>query len=398
MKSAFYFSSPLNHLILQITENEFFNFNTQMTPTEICDYCVLNGWQFVLYRLPKDNKFTLIIQSGSYPALSDLDLIFKTYKGFVVAPFTPNSATKIQFIHSDYKLEFHSWEEQLAFPHFIKTLNPKFQFLAQKENKEFSTQKQAFIEHIEQAKQAFADKILEKVVLSAIQVIPAPQFDNLVLFKKMANAYPGVMLYMLYLQDNTMWMGATPELLLHQAPNQLTSVALAGTKAISNSQNGEHWSEKEIIEQQLVKQHVEKCFKKVYSNPVEISSTKTFSTGHLLHLKTDFLLRNLTEEMKNSFSVFLQLLHPTPAVAGTPTKTAIDFILQHENHDRAYYSGFLGPVNIQSQIHLYVNLRCLKYVHEHLYFYSGAGITPNSIPEKEWNEIMMKAQTLIKLL
>jgi hypothetical protein len=38
-------------------------------------------------------------------------------------------------------------------------------------------------------------------------------------------------------------------------------------------------------------------------------------------------------------------LHPTPAVAGQPKEEAICFIKQLEPHDRAYYTGFLGPLD-----------------------------------------------------
>jgi hypothetical protein len=39
-------------------------------------------------------------------------------------------------------------------------------------------------------------------------------------------------------------------------------------------------------------------------------------------------------------------LHPTAAVCGLPKEAAKAFILENEEYDREYYSGFLGELNI----------------------------------------------------
>src|SRR5689334_1194940 len=35
----------------------------------------------------------------------------------------------------------------------------------------------------------------------------------------------------------------------------------------------------------------------------------------------------------------VDLVHPTPAVAGSPTGAAVDFIARHERHARGFYAG-----------------------------------------------------------
>ena len=90
----------------------------------------------------------------------------------------------------------------------------------------------------------------------------------------------------------------------------------------------------------------------------------------------------------------LELLHPTSAVCGTPKTEALNYITRTENYKRELYSGFLGPVNIQKETHLFVNLRCLQVTENRLLFYAGAGITEDSDPEKEWKETEHKCKTL----
>jgi isochorismate synthase len=76
----------------------------------------------------------------------------------------------------------------------------------------------------------------------------------------------------------------------------------------------------------------------------------------------------------------------------------MDFIRSTEKHDRGYYTGFLGPVGLGDLIQLYVNLRCLQVFDDRLVLYIGGGITHDSIPEEEWEETEIKAETLLSVL
>jgi isochorismate synthase len=93
----------------------------------------------------------------------------------------------------------------------------------------------------------------------------------------------------------------------------------------------------------------------------------------------------------------LQLLHPTSAVCGMPKEPALQFILDNEKHSRAFYSGFLGPVNVASETHIFVNLRCMQIYTDKAVLYAGAGITADSDPQKEWEETELKCLTLLNV-
>ena len=86
-------------------------------------------------------------------------------------------------------------------------------------------------------------------------------------------------------------------------------------------------------------------------------------------------------------------MHPTPAVCGFPKKESKDFILKNERYDRAFYTGFLGELNMSTS-ELYVNLRCMEIEKESIHIYVGGGITKESDPEKEWNETVAKSKTI----
>ena len=97
-------------------------------------------------------------------------------------------------------------------------------------------------------------------------------------------------------------------------------------------------------------------------------------------------------------SVMLGLLHPTSAVCGTPLQPSLQFLREHEGYERQYYAGFLGPVNFENSINIFVNLRCMQLINDRAVIYAGAGVTIDSVPELEWDETEMKMNTLLHVL
>jgi isochorismate synthase len=116
----------------------------------------------------------------------------------------------------------------------------------------------------------------------------------------------------------------------------------------------------------------------------------------LLHLNTSYTIDTKEINFGNLSSVMLDLLHPTPAVCGMPKEAAESIIEKIEEYDREFYSGYLGPVNIDNNSHLFVNIRTMKIENQQVYAFAGGGITEDSDPEKEWNETEIKLQTILK--
>ena len=79
-------------------------------------------------------------------------------------------------------------------------------------------------------------------------------------------------------------------------------------------------------------------------------------------------------------------------------KRSCSLIFGNEGYDRRFYTGFLGPLGIKDESHLYVNLRCMQLHHNQAILYVGAGITKESDPDKEWLETEAKCQTLLKVI
>jgi isochorismate synthase len=154
------------------------------------------------------------------------------------------------------------------------------------------------------------------------------------------------------------------------------------------------WTQKEIEEQALVSRYIINCFKAIRLREYEDEGPRTVRAGNLLHLRTDFLADMNKLGFPQLGTQMLDLLHPTSAVCGMPKEEAMKFILEEEKFDRSIFSGFLGPVNIDSESFIYVNLRCARIFSQSAVLYAGAGITQDSEPEKERAETEMKMKTI----
>ena len=125
-----------------------------------------------------------------------------------------------------------------------------------------------------------------------------------------------------------------------------------------------------------------------------MSGKYTRGAGNVEHLCNDFLVD--VPSLADAMSL-VNLLHPTPALAGIPKDSAIRSIQQIEQHSRKYYGGYLGPFTADG-FDFFVNLRSMSFSSESYTLYIGGGLTINSVPEKEWNETRHKAQTLLNVI
>lgn len=255
---------------------------------------------------------------------------------------------------------------------------------------------------------------LKKVVLSRCKIQNSNGINPITIFKHLYTRYKNAMVYCWYHPKVGLWLGATPELLFKMQGQQLTTISLAGTQPYEAEKEAQ-WSPKEVEEQQIVTDFLEHQIEPFTTN-TQIFETETVKAGHLWHLKTRLLSRL---KSNSSLKSIIEALHPTPAVCGFPKEKAKNFILNNENYKREFYTGFFGELNllhtkarnknklnvennayasIKKQSIFYVNLRCMQIKSQHAIVYVGGGITKDSIPEKEWEETVNKAKTILDVL
>ena len=90
-------------------------------------------------------------------------------------------------------------------------------------------------------------------------------------------------------------------------------------------------------------------------------------------------------------------LHPTAAVAGTPTDVALDLIAELEPFDRGRYAGPVGWVDAAGDGEWAIALRCALIDDDgHITAWAGAGIVADSEPAKELAETELKFRPIVE--
>lgn len=378
-----------------------------------------------MWRLPHQEKQHAIIDlSGK---IRQVPLELETLgAGFVVSPFiNPTEPLQASFIHAD--LYFNSGTESFCMnPHpknnvasadeFLKTFcsylkKPEApdqypRYFSQQHIPHANTDKAHFLGLTGQAIHAIEAGHFQKVVPSRKKIINLPaNFDIVDTFQKLCAAYPAAFVSVFSVPGVGTWIGASPEILVSTFPQDggkiFRTVALAGThvRKENHALKDTAWRQKEIEEQAMVSRYIINCFKKIRLREFEENGPKTVAAGNLLHLRTDLTVDMKATNFPELASVMLRLLHPTSAVCGMPKEPALTFLQQQEGYDREYFSGFQGPVNIApDELHIFVNLRCMQLLGSQAALYSGAGVTIDSDPIREWKETEAKMNTLLKVI
>ena len=328
---------------------------------------------FVFYRLPHSEIVLCNFQEDNSLTLTN---DFKI-NGFVMSRFDSFLPTVFISDKNQHQFEYKTKDFQ--------TKDPEALYV--------SEHKASFVDLVKKTKKAIESGSLKKLVVARNMIIRGA-LDAFQLFTHLLTLYPSAMVYFWHHPKAETWVGASPEKLFSIHSGQLTSMALAG-KLPFNSKEKYHWGDKERVEQEWVRDTLQNDLEALFPwAEVKCSETFTRRAGNVVHLCNEFSV----EVEQVNLTTLLKKLHPTPAVGGIPVEEGIRFLSKHENLDRAYYTGFLGPIIGVDQIDLFVNLRCAQITPQGILLYVGAGITQDSDPEKEWEETQNKAKTLLAAL
>lgn len=370
------------------------------------------GACIAIWRLPRSGELHLLIDFSSDCQQSQLD-IQAGASGFAISPFVNPRGKKTLLLRPQFHIVFQAdethilsadetppafWETHEKHQHPDKfTLHHGTQ-----PDTKCSSDKSHFLGLVNKALQMIGRDKLDKVVAARTLKLPLSENFNLAsLLRRLGNKQADAFISLVSIPSLGTWMGASPELLVEINRNRkFRTVSLAGTQAYpADAPLSEAvWKQKEIEEQAMVSRFIVAQFKSIRLREFQETGPRSVRAGSLIHLKTEYHVDINAVPYPDLGDVMLRLLHPTSAICGMPRQAARDFISSHEDLERGLYGGFLGPVNMNGETQLYVNLRCMQLSRSQSVLYAGAGITHDSVAENEWRETSLKCRTLRDVL
>ncbi|PRB10254.1 isochorismate synthase MenF [Microbacterium sp. MYb62] len=261
---------------------------------------------------------------------------------------------------------------------------------------------QGYQDSVRHALTRIADGELSKVVLARdlTGTIPAGS-DLRRLVRALSTGYPDTWSFAV---DGL--IGASPETLVTVQSGTVTARVLAGTigrgaDADADTAASAHLasSTKDLDEHQYAVQSVLASLRAHTRALAASEQPFLLKLPNLFHLATD-----VEGELADGESALdlVRVLHPTAAVAGTPTPAAIAAIRELEPFDRGRYAGPVGWVDAAGNGEWAIALRCAQFTAGEgaigVTAYAGAGIVAGSDPESELLETRVKFRPLVDAL
>ena len=264
----------------------------------------------------------------------------------------------------------------------------------------------------------FSKEGFEKSVLKIKQYITAGEAIQVVLSQRLAqptvadpfeiyralrtiNPSP----YMFFLDFADFYLiGASPEILVRVEDGVVITRPLAGTRP-----RGKSLAEDAMLEQELRSDEKERAEHIMLvdlgrndigrvSEPgtVEVSELMEVERySHVMHLVT-----HVQGKLRRDMSAFdaLRACFPAGTVSGAPKIRAMEIIAELEPEKRGPYAGAAGYFSFSGNMDMAIAIRTMVVTKGIAYTQAGGGIVYDSVPEREYEETMNKAQALLKAL
>lgn len=202
---------------------------------------------------------------------------------------------------------------------------------------------------------------------------------------RLADAYPDTFTFAV-----AGLIGASPETLVRVSGSTVSARVLAGTAPRGadddTARNGIATSAKDLAEHGFARQSVMAALQP-HTTGLVATGPFPLALPNLWHLASD-----VTGTLIDGSSALdlVAALHPTAAVAGTPTDLALRLIAELESFDRGRYAGPVGWVGADGGGEWAVALRCAQIDGTVVRAFAGAGIVADSDPARELAETTLK--------
>jgi len=259
-----------------------------------------------------------------------------------------------------------------------------------------------FEARVAQAKEYICAGEIIQVVLSQrlSRTTNASPFD---IYRALRTVNPSPYMYYLHLGDCHI-IGASPEMLVRVEDGVVATHPIAGTRP-----RGANPAEDLILEEELRSDEKERAEHIMLldlgrndigrvSEPGTVQVTQLMEVerySHVMHL-----VSHVQGRLRQGLSQFdaLRACFPAGTVSGAPKIRAMELIAGLEPDKRGPYAGAVGYFSFSGNLDTAITIRTIVMTEDTAYVQAGGGIVADSVPEREYQESLNKAQALLKAI
>ena len=198
--------------------------------------------------------------------------------------------------------------------------------------------------------------------------------------------------------------GASPETLVKLEDGVLHTFPLAGTRPRGKTEAEDAALERDLLadEKELAEHNMlvdlgrNDLGKISRFGTVEVEKLHSIERySHVMHIGST--VRGIIREDKDALDAIEAVL-PAGTLSGAPKIRACQLIGELENNKRGIYGGAIGYIDFTGNMDTCIAIRIAYKKNGRVFVRSGAGIVADSIPEKEYQECINKAQAVVSAL
>lgn len=231
---------------------------------------------YAVYRLPKEEKCTFMMQAESVPLHLESCQELDGHSGFVIAPFVVSDDKPIVLLQPETTNTYGSVGE---IPADVAELIDKMSVLddASADEEASGAEREHYSHDFKNCHDRLVSGVFRKIVLARMSAETVScEKSPFALFRKACETYPRMFVALFSTPLSGTWLMATPEVLLEQEGDAWHTIALAGTMQLEGDallfdvplgngcgslspDNCPAWSDKNIQEQRYVATYIKEC-------------------------------------------------------------------------------------------------------------------------------------------
>lgn len=322
-----------------------------------------------------------------------------SHRILLITAVVPDEAPSARAAYEDGRMRLDQLRDRLTKPlHYSMPSDPAPSFPGFTSNMDQSTYERMVLQAKEHIK---AGDIIQVVLSQRFQAAETADPLNVYRGLRMINPSP----YMFFLRmGDAVLAGSSPEVMVRLRNGEAVVRPIAGTRPRSEQPAEDERLEKELLEDtKELAEHVmlvdlarNDLGRIAEPGSVKVDAFKTVERySHVMHMVSN--VRARPANGRDAFDI-LRACFPAGTLTGAPKIRAMEIIEELEPDRRGPYGGCVGYFSFTGAMDTGITIRTVMMKDSQAYVQAGAGIVADSVPEREYQETVNKAEAMRKAM